>query len=80
MNSMNFGKKYSNKFISFLRKERKHQILKFNFNLILEEKNIALSPIDCLDEKTFDNSSFSNDFENISSAFNSCNSELHSQK
>ena len=61
---------FNNKIKTFLRKDRKCETLKMNFEYILAEKDKALAPIMCYDDlESNEKSSFNLDI--LSSAFNS---------
>jgi hypothetical protein len=66
------SKSFINKIMNFLKKDRKCQTLKINFEYILHEKDKALAPIICNDDlESIEKSSYN--LEILSSAFNSSN-------
>ncbi len=66
------------KFFRFFTRETKinYDAIK-NFQKILEEKNIALEPMDHLDDNFSSLSPCKEDLNDISSAFNSCAEDSH---
>ena len=66
------------KFFRFFTRETKinYDAIK-NFQKILEEKNVALEPMDNLDDNYISLSSFKEELNEISSAFNSCADDSH---
>ena len=66
------------KFLNFFTREKpiSYDTIK-NFQKILEEKNVALEPMDNLDDNYISLSSFKEELNEISSAFNSCAEDSH---
>ncbi len=66
------------KFLNFFTRENpiNYETIK-NFQKILEEKNIALEPMDHLDDNFSSLSPCKEDLNDISSAFNSCAEDSH---
>ena len=66
------------KFINFFTKQNpiNYEAIK-NFQKLLEEKNEALVPMDYLDDNFISLSTFKEELNEISSAFNSCADDSH---